>query len=153
MDNEQAIRGVAIFSGLGTQAVKQLASIAEREEHALGAPVFKEGDKGDRMYVIIDGEVRISRNLAGVGEEALAILKPGDYFGEMAILDDAPRSADALAHHKCQLLALRKESIEDLLFLNKDLAYEILWSFVRTLASRLRETNDKMTFLALSGRF
>ena len=88
-----------------------------------------------------------------MGEEALAVLGPGDAFGEMSLIDDFPRSADARVHERCRLLVLSKEAMEDLLFLQKDLAYEILWNFVKTLSSRLRETNDKMTFLSVSGKF
>jgi CRP-like cAMP-binding protein len=71
----------------------------------------------------------------------------------MALIDAAPRSADAKVHERCKLLALPKDAFEDLLFLHKDLAYEVLWSFVRMLTSRLRETNDKLTFLSVTGKF
>jgi len=89
----------------------------------------------------------------GIGEEALAILKGGDYFGEMALIDDFPRSADARIHETARLFVISKEQLEQLLFIDRDLAYELLWNFVRTLSNRLRETNDKMTFLAASSRF
>ena len=97
------------------------------------------------------GKVRISKMVPGVGEEALAILEPGSYFGEMALIDDTPRSADATAHLACTLYVIQKADLEELMFLHKDLAYELLWTFVRTLSSRLRETNDKIrSFFALS---
>ena len=118
-----------------------------------GAVVFQEGDKGDKFYLILDGAVRISRMVPGMGEEALAVLKSGAYFGEMALIDDFPRSAHAIVHEKCRLFVIRKEDLEDLLFVDRDLAYELLWNFVRTLSRRLRETNDKMTFLATSNKF
>ena len=88
-----------------------------------------------------------------MGEEALAVLESGDVFGEMALLDDAPRSADAHAHEACVLLSITKERFEDLLFLHKDLAYEVLWNVIRTLIRRLRATNDKLTFLSITDRF
>jgi CRP-like cAMP-binding protein len=88
-----------------------------------------------------------------MGEEALAVLRAGSYFGEMALIDEFPRSADARCHETCRLFVLRKEDLEDLLFVDRDLAYEILWNFVRTLSQRLRETNDKMTFLAVTNKF
>jgi CRP-like cAMP-binding protein len=115
--------------------------------------IFKEGDQGDKMYLILDGAVRISRQVPGMGEEALAVLKTGTYFGEMALIDDFPRSADARAHEACRLFVIRKEDMEDLLFVDRDLAYDLLWTFVRTLSARLRSTNDKMTFLAVTNRF
>lgn len=103
--------------------------------------------------MILQGKVRISRTAPGMGEEAIALLSPGDVFGEMALLDEGPRSADVVAHERCVLLSLARTNFEDLLFLHKDLAYEILWNVVRTLIRRLRETNDKLTFLSVSGRF
>lgn len=148
-----ALSKIGIFSGIGTRALERLASIAGEEEHGGGSFVFREGDRGDKLYLILTGRVRISREVAGMGEEALAILEPGACFGEMSLIDDSPRSADAKVHERCRLLVISKEGMEDLLFLDKDLAYEILWNFVRTLSARLRETNDKMTFLSVSGKF
>jgi len=149
----QALSKIAIFSGLGTRALERVAAIAAEEEHGGGTFVFHEGDRGDKLYLILSGRVRISREVAGMGEEALAILDPGACFGEMSLIDDSPRSADARVHERCRLLVISKEAMEDALFLDKDFAYEILWNFVRTLSARLRETNDKMTFLSVSGKF
>ena len=86
------------------------------------------------MYLILSGAVRISRQVPGMGEEALAVLRAGTHFGEMALIDDFPRSADARAHEACRLFVVRKEDMEDLLFVDRDLAYDLLWSFVRTLS-------------------
>ena len=103
--------------------------------------------------MILAGKVRISRKLSGVGEEALAVLGPGEAFGEMALIEDSPRSADAVVHEHARLLVITREAFEDLLFVHKDLAYEILWNFVKTLSGRLREANDKMAFLTVTSRF
>jgi CRP-like cAMP-binding protein len=144
---------VSLFADLPAVYLRRIASLGVEESYKRGAPVFVEGTAGDKLYVILTGSVRISRQVPGMGEEALAILKAGDYFGEMALIDDFPRSADAIAHEACKLLVLTKERVADLLFVDRDLAYDLLWSFVRTLSARLRETNDKMTFLAVSSRF
>jgi len=144
---------VPLFSGLTPPALELVSRIATVEVHALGTKIFQMGDPGDRMYVILDGKVRISREVSGMGEEALAVLGQGSVFGEMALLDEAPRSADARVHEPCRLLAIPKDAFEDLLYLHKDLAYEVLWSIVRMLTQRLRATNDKLTFLSVSGKF
>jgi CRP-like cAMP-binding protein len=88
-----------------------------------------------------------------MGEEALAILGPGEAFGEMSLIDEFPRSADAIVHESCRLLEISREALDDLLLIHRDLSYEILWNFVKILSSRLRETNDKMTFLSITGKF
>ena len=149
----EALSKIHMFSGLTKRSLERLAAIASDEGYSLGTVLFRAGDPGDKLYLILDGRVRISREVPGLGEEALAILAPGDYFGEMAMVDDAPRSADARVHERCKLLSISKEDMQHLLFLHKDLAYEILWNVVRTLSARLRETNEKMTFLAASGKF
>ena len=75
-----------------------------------------------------------------MGEEALAVLAPGDAFGEMSLIDDFPRSADARVHERCRLLVLEKDALEDLLFLQKDLGYEIL-----------KKENPELVYCAISG--
>lgn len=150
---EAALAKIHLFQGIAPEGLRAIATIASEESHRLGEVVFREGEAGGALYLILDGKVRISREVSGMGEEALAVLGPGDAFGEMALIDDFPRSADARVHERCRLLVISKEALEDLLFLNRDLAYEILWNFVKILSARLRETNDKMTFLSVTGRF
>jgi CRP/FNR family cyclic AMP-dependent transcriptional regulator len=144
---------ISLFSALQPNYLRRIANLGIEEDYSLGAVIFKEGAQGDKMYLILSGAVRISRQVPGMGEEALAVLRAGTHFGEMALIDDFPRSADAVAHEACRLFVVRKEDMEDLLFVDRDLAYDLLWNFVRTLSSRLRGTNDKMTFLAVTSRF
>jgi CRP-like cAMP-binding protein len=152
-DVSQAIGKINLFEGITEEGLEKLAAISRERSYRTGEIIFREGDSGAELYLILEGRVRISREVSGMGEEALAVLGPGDAFGEMSIIDDFPRSADARVHERCRLLVIDKEAVEDLLFLEKDLAYEILWNFVKILSARLRETNDKMTFLSVSGKF
>jgi CRP/FNR family cyclic AMP-dependent transcriptional regulator len=146
------LRRCALFESLSAEQVEKVAEIATGRDVAEGWPIFREGSTGDEMYVVVAGMVRISKEIPGAGEEALTLLGPGSYFGEMAAIDDAPRSADAVAHTACGLLAIRREDLDRLMFLDKDLAYAVLWAFVRTLSSRLRETTEKLrSFFALAG--
>src|SRR6188508_606638 len=144
---------ISLFSALQPNYLRRIANLGIEEDYPLSALIFKEGAPGDKMYLILSGAVRISRQVPGMGEEALAVLRAGTHFGEMALIDDFPRSADARAHEACRLFVVRKEDMEDLLFVDRDLAYDLLWSFVRTLSGRLRETNDKMTFMAVTSKF
>jgi CRP-like cAMP-binding protein len=152
-DTVELLRKVNLFSGLKPEAINLISKVATEETHALGTKIFQHGDAGDKLYLILEGKVRISRDVPGMGEEALAVLAAGQVFGEMALLDESPRSADARVHERCRLLAIPKDGFDDLLFMHKDLAYEVLWSMVRMLVGRLRETNEKLTFLSVTGRF
>jgi CRP-like cAMP-binding protein len=152
-DRVEQLGKIELFAGLKPEALGLIAKVATEESHLLGVKIFEHGDAGDKLYLILEGRVRISRDVAGMGEEALAVLGPGQVFGEMALLDESPRSADARVHESCRLLTIPKDGFDDLLFLHKDLAYEVLWSIVRMLVRRLRETTNKLTFLSISGKF
>ena len=152
-DRIEQLKKVELFSGLKPEAIRLIAQVASEETHAAGTKIFQHGDAGDKLYLILEGKIRISREVPGMGEEALAVLGPGKVFGEMALLDESPRSADARVHERCRLLVISKDGFDDLLFLHKDLAYEVLWSVVAMLIGRLRETTDKLTFLSVSGKF
>ena len=149
----EALANMNLFRGLAPSGLERIAAIAGEESHEAGNVVFREGEMGDKLYLILDGKVRISRTLPGMGEEALAVLGAGEAFGEMSLIDDTPRSADAIVHERARLLVITREAFEDLLFVHKDLAYEILWNFVKTLSGRLREANDKMAFMTVTARF
>jgi CRP-like cAMP-binding protein len=152
-EREERLACVPFFEGLTRAALSLIAQVTAEESHATGTKLFQYGDPGDKLFIILDGKVRISREVAGTGEEALAVLGPNEVFGEMSLLDESPRSADARVHERCRALVITKESFDDLLFLHKDLAYEVLWNCVRILSVRLRETNEKLTFLTSSGKF
>ncbi len=142
---------VTLFDGLNQAQLKKVAALCRSRTVAKGAHLFREGDRGDSMFVIASGKVRISKQVPGVGEEALAILDAGQYFGEMAVVEEGPRSADAIVHEPAVVLEIGREQLDQLMFTDKDLAYGILWTLVRTLSARLRETNEKMrAFFAMS---
>ena len=149
----EIIEQLDLFAGIGRDHLARIADIGREETTSLGKEVFSEGDPGDKFYVVLEGAARISRIVPGMGEEALAVLRPGNYFGEMSLIDSSPRSATAIAHEALRTLTINRVDLEDLLFVDRDLAYELLWNFVRTLSTRLRATNDKMTFLATSNKF
>ena len=148
------LKQVALFESLLPEQLKLIASIVEEQQVKPSTKIFADGDNADRFYFIVQGKVRISKQVPGMGEEALTILEPGDYFGEMALIDDANRSADAITNTPCVLGSISKAAFDNLLFMHKDLAYDLLWTFVRVLSTRLRDTNEKMrAFLVMAGKF
>lgn len=150
----ELLKKIRLFEGLTDDELRQVRRICQEENAAKGTVIFQEGTFGDKCYIVLDGEIRISKFIPGIGEEALAVLKPGDYFGEMALIDDFPRSAHAIANTDVDLLTISKSEMDELLFFNKEIAYKMLWTFCRTLSARLRETNEKIAaFFAMSARF
>jgi len=148
------LKKIPLFTSLTDDELEVIDKISVREAHAKDTIMFFEGDPGNRCYVITKGEVRISKYIPNIGEEALAVLKAGDYFGEMALIDDFPRSAHAIANTDIEVLAINKVDFDKVLIADREMGYKLLWTFTRTLSKRLRETNEKIAaFLAMSGGF
>ena len=138
---------------LSNMEVNYLASLCEANRLRPGQAVFRAGDEGDRLYVVVEGRVMISKVIPGAGEEALAFLGRGEYFGEMALIDDLPRSADAKADSAGALvLAIRKEVLTKILDIERASSIRLLRTLTLLLARRLRETNEKIIgWFILSG--
>lgn len=140
--------------GLSSKELRLLATFSSEELFKAGTNVFMEGDKGDKLYIILDGQVRISKYIPGVGEEALAILEKGDFFGEMALIDKAPRSADAKAHTDVTVLPIESRLLTDVLSRDLESSYQFLYILCKILSRRLREINLKIfQWRMMSGGF
>lgn len=147
----ELLKGVAIFQDLDEGELARVSEVCRMQDFVSGEYVFKEGEPGNRLYLVVEGEVRISRMIPGSGEEALAVPKKGSLFGEMAVFDRSERSTDAISNGGCKLLSIARSDFELLLDFNRELAYKVLWSCTRLLSSRLRSTNDSLrSFLAMS---
>ncbi len=143
-----------LFQDLTKEELGKITGISYKESFKGNDVIFEEGAEGDKFYLILKGEVRISKIIAGVGEEALVVLKKGAYFGEMSLIDNEPRSAHAIVNRPAECLVIDRTDFEKLLKEDKELAYKLLWTFVKTLSCRLRETNDKIKgFFAMTGPF
>ncbi len=140
---------------LSAMEINFLASLSREEIFAPGQVVFREGESGEKMYIVADGTVMISKSIAGVGEEALAFLDRGDYFGEMALIDQTPRSADARAHPEkgATVLALPRAVVEGLLNIEKVSSVRLLKILTSLAAKRTRSIQDKLVgwFLLAGG--
>jgi CRP/FNR family transcriptional regulator, cyclic AMP receptor protein len=147
----ELLKRVVIFTDLDGEELALVAEVCKEEQFVSGEYIFREGEHGNRLYLIVDGDVRISRDVPGSGEEALAILKPGALFGEMAVFDRAERSTHAISNGGTTVLTIARPDFEMLLDFNRELAHKVLWACVRLLSSRLRSTNDSLrSFLAMS---
>lgn len=148
------LKGVRFFAALEQAHLDAVGALAQEERYPKGAVLFAEGDTGDKFFFLLKGKVRISQIVDGVGEEALAILEEGDYFGEMALILGVPRSAHAIAHTDVIVASIDREVFTHLISSNRELGFHVLWSFVLTLSERLRSTDQKLkTFITMLGRF
>ena len=154
--NPDELKQIAVLQAMDSDALARLAAALEEKEYADGQNVFADGDPGDSMYFIAKGRIRVMKRAQTIGalHKTLAVLETGDYFGEMALIDNFPRSATAVTNDDADVFSISKPDLDRVLIADRDLGYKLLWTFTRTLSRRLRETNDKLTgFLALSGGF
>ncbi len=144
-----------MFRGLKPEQLHSVLRMAAVKQFGEDKVIFKEGDIGDELYLIVSGKVRITRQYPLGGDETLAELEEGQAFGEMAVIgDDVVRSATAKAAPKCEVLILKRELFRQLIHNDRDLAYTVLWNVLKQLSERLRATNDKvMMFLAAPGLY
>lgn len=148
------LKKIYLFQYLDDNELEHILNIASAKIYKEEAIIFNEGEKGDAFYVVLKGSVRISTVIPGVGEEALAVLKKGNYFGEMALIDNAPRSAAAVANEDTVLLKITDANFKNLLVNDRKLAYKLLWGLVKTFSKRLRETDNKLkNILAIAKNF
>ncbi len=108
-----------------------------------GEVIFKEGDKGQIMYILVEGSVEIRKKVEG-GETVLKLVKtPNEFFGEMAIIDARPRSATAITSQKSKLIAVDESVFENMVLTNPKFALTI----IKTLSARIRSSNTQISDL------
>jgi CRP/FNR family transcriptional regulator, cyclic AMP receptor protein len=140
----ELIAKMPLLAELEEYELEEMARIMVKEKYRSGDAVFEEGDVGDKLYVIVRGAVDIIK-AAGQGPgQVLVTLRRGDYFGEMSLIDDAPRSASAMATEESSLLSIKKQDFMLLLDNSPTIAAKIYKFFVITLQHRLRETNERI---------
>lgn len=141
--------------GLSAGEMKLLATFSTEERFNEGSMIFREGERGDKLFIVLDGRVRISKFIPGVGEEALAVLDRGDFFGEMALIDDMPRSADAKSHEGgATVLSIDRATLNEILSMDPHASLQFLNLLCRMISRRLREINEKIVqWKYMSGGF
>lgn len=122
-----------------------LSSLSKERKLAPGEVIFRDGEAGEEMFVVLEGKVMISKFIPGAGEEALAFLERGDYFGEMGLIDNKPRSADAKADASgAVVLVIPREVLEGILDIKKMSSLRLLKLLCSLVARRLRELDEKI---------
>ena len=111
----EVLRRAPLFATLDDEAFRLLTDELTEVDLSRGASVFREGDQGDQLYFIVSGKVKLGRTSPDGRESLLAILGPGELFGEMALFDPSPRTATATAVSETRLAGLKNESLNGLL--------------------------------------
>jgi CRP/FNR family transcriptional regulator len=137
---------VPLFAALDSDSAAALEAMLTTRSVARGHVVFREGDEGDRLFIVIDGKVKISRAAADGRENLLAVLGSGEMFGELSLFDPGPRTATVSAVTDSTLASLDHDDLRPLLVERPGVAVELL----QALAQRLRRTNEAMADLVFT---
>ena len=145
MEELELLRTVPIFSELTDDDVASLARLSSRRRYPKDQVVFFENEEGDFFFMILEGRIKVTI-LGDDGREViLTVLGPGDFFGEMALLDNEPRSATAIAVEDSELLSLHRTDFQTVLTENRS----ITSALIKSLTARLRKANHQISTLAL----
>ena len=145
MDEPELLRTVPIFSELSEVDIQALARLTTRRRFPKDTVVFFENEQGDTLFMILEGRVRVTI-LGDDGREViLSVLGPGDFFGEIALLDNEPRSATAIAAEDSELLLLQRNEFQGAMSENPSIS----GALIRVLTARLRRANHQISTLAL----
>jgi len=141
-DLRSKLKGHVLFAEFTALELGELLDLLDQVSVKDGDLVVKQDEPGDCMYLLVDGEVRVVHHRGG-REIVLATLKGGDFFGEIALVDNGPRSADVVAQGNCLLLKITQASISALAGVYPTAAFKFLIAVGRSLVSRLRTSNQR----------
>jgi CRP-like cAMP-binding protein len=142
---EEILSKVPAFANLAPRELKEVAAIVHKREYRSGEPVFYQGDPGLGMYIVKDGEVSIVIQGKDGNEEELALFGDGDFFGELALLDESPRSANAVCKTECTLIGFFRPDLFELIEKNTTLGIKIVLKLAEIVAQRLRHTDKELS--------
>ncbi len=135
----------SLFADLAASDLEELSASFRRRRYARGQIIFTQGDPGNALYVVEAGLVKIALSSPDGKELILNQLRPGSFFGELALLDGEPRSADAIAQEDCQLLLLQRDDFVRFVETHPKVALKLL----ANLSRKLRHTTQQVEDLAL----
>jgi CRP-like cAMP-binding protein len=136
------LREVRLFKDIATPELSVVAETLAERPLKRGQPLFREGDPGDEMFVVRRGSIVISKPVTGRVEQVLARIGPGDFFGEMSLFDQSPRSATVQAESDATLLVLDREALRRLTEQSPRAAAAFFHALVQVFIERLRASGD-----------
>ena len=145
MVSTAVMKTVPLFATIPEEQLRMLATVVTRKSAPRSTTIMAGGDPTDSLYIVLSGRLKVMMSDSEGKEVILAILGPGEFFGEMGLIDDAPRSASVVAIEPCELLSIAKRDFKKYMAENFDLTMAVM----RGLVKRLREADRKIGSLAL----
>ena len=145
-NDEAEVRKAPLFSALDDEASATLRESMIPVKVSKGSTLFKEGDAGDRLYVVVEGKLKLGTTSADGRENLLSILGPGEMFGELSLFDPGPRTATATAVTDARLLSLSNDKVIGWVTQHPKVSLQLLGR----LAQRLRRSNEVLADLVFS---
>jgi CRP/FNR family cyclic AMP-dependent transcriptional regulator len=139
------LKSVPLFSSFPEEQLRMLITVVARRSAPRGSVIMAAGDQIDSLYIVISGRLKVMMGDAEGKEVILSLIGPGEFFGEMGLIDDAPRSASVVTIEPCELLSITKRDFKKALQENFDMSMAVMRGLVR----RLREADRKIGSLAL----
>ena len=135
----ETLRGATLFRFLNYQELVKVGSVTDVRHYLSGELIFDEGSEGDALFVVLSGRVRVQK-----GDTPIVELGPGEHFGEMALIDRAPRSASVRVLEDTRVLAMKRRDFLGILKHDREAGVKLLWQFLGVLSGRLRETSREL---------
>jgi len=145
MVSTAVLKAVPLFASFPEDQLRMLTSVITRRSLPRSTTVMASGDPTDSLYIVLSGRLKVMMSDAEGKEVILSILGPGEFFGEMGLIDDAPRSASVVSIEACELLSIAKRDFKKCLAENFEMAQAVMRGLVR----RLRDADRKIGSLAL----
>jgi CRP/FNR family cyclic AMP-dependent transcriptional regulator len=145
MVSTAVLKAVPLFTSFPEDQLRMLTSVVTRKSLPRSSTVMASGDATDSLYIVLSGRLKVMMSDAEGKEVILSILGPGEFFGEMGLIDDAPRSASVVSIEPCELLSIAKRDFKKCLAENFEMAQAVMRGLVR----RLRDADRKIGSLAL----
>ena len=145
MVSTAVLKTVPLFTSFPEEQLRMLSTMITRKSAPRSTTIMAGGDPTDSLYIVLSGRLKVMMSDEDGKEVILSILGPGEFFGEMGLIDDAPRSASVVAIEACELLAINRRDFKKCLAENFEMAMAVMRGLVR----RLREADRKIGSLAL----
>jgi CRP/FNR family transcriptional regulator, cyclic AMP receptor protein len=142
------LRQIPVFAGLSEEALLVLAQAVDELEYQAGEIVVREGEPGNRMFIILSGSLEVVKNLGQPRETALDVMRSRNFLGEMSIVDSVVRSASVRALEKCRLFSLKGIDLYRLFKRFPEQYAIVILNIARDLARRLRALDEKFSAIS-----